>query len=164
MGVKVREKVKGSGEWWIFISHNGQRKSKKVGKDKKLALEAAKKIEARLLSGADFGCNEEQKKETKPPVLKTWSISDVNGPLVYFIQQGKTGPIKIGYTDGELKKRIRSLQTANPSQLRCIGYVKPGTTETECDLHYEFSKYRMAGEWFKPDISILEFISGRKLA
>ena len=30
MGVKVREKVEGSGVWWVFINHNGRRKSKKV--------------------------------------------------------------------------------------------------------------------------------------
>jgi integrase len=48
MGVKVREKPIGSGEWWIFINHNGRRKSKKVGRDKKTAIDAAKKIEAKL--------------------------------------------------------------------------------------------------------------------
>lgn len=42
MGVKVREKPKGSGVWWIFINHHGRRKSKKVG-SKKNALEAAQK-------------------------------------------------------------------------------------------------------------------------
>jgi integrase len=51
MGVKVREKPPGSGVWWIFIDHNGKRKAKKVGCDKKLALEAAKKIEAKLTLG-----------------------------------------------------------------------------------------------------------------
>ena len=33
MGVNVREKVNGSGEFWVFISHNGIRKSKKVDHD-----------------------------------------------------------------------------------------------------------------------------------
>lgn len=51
MGVKVREKVKGSGEWWIFIDHRGKRKSRKIGKDKRLAREVARKIEARLVLG-----------------------------------------------------------------------------------------------------------------
>jgi len=51
MGVKVKEKIKGSGEWWIFINHNGKRKSKKLGNDKKLALEVAKKIDAKLTLG-----------------------------------------------------------------------------------------------------------------
>lgn len=51
MGVKVREKPTGSGNWWIFINHNGQRKSKKVGKDKKLAHDVAEKIKAKLVLG-----------------------------------------------------------------------------------------------------------------
>jgi len=47
MGVKVREKPKGSGIYWIFIHHKGKRKSKKVG-DKDLANKVAKMIEAKL--------------------------------------------------------------------------------------------------------------------
>jgi integrase len=49
MGVKVREKVKGSGEWWLFIDFKGKRKAKKVGRDRKKADDAAKKIEAKLV-------------------------------------------------------------------------------------------------------------------
>jgi len=49
MGVVVREKVKGSGEWWVFIRHNGKRKSKKIGNDKDLAIDVAEKINARLV-------------------------------------------------------------------------------------------------------------------
>lgn len=67
MGVKVREKKKG--EWWIFIAHNGVRKSKKIGKDKKLALEAAKKIEAKLALG-DMGALE---KKISIPTFKQYS-------------------------------------------------------------------------------------------
>jgi integrase len=51
MGVKVREKPKNSGIWWIFIDHQGRRKAKKIGRDKRVALEVAKKIEARLVLG-----------------------------------------------------------------------------------------------------------------
>jgi len=50
MGVNIREKPTGSGIYWIFINHNGKRKSKKVG-DKETAEEVAKKIKARLLLG-----------------------------------------------------------------------------------------------------------------
>jgi len=50
MGVNIREKPTGSGIYWIFINHNGKRKSKKVG-DKETAEEVAKKIRARLLLG-----------------------------------------------------------------------------------------------------------------
>ncbi|MDA2928489.1 site-specific integrase [Acidobacteria bacterium AH-259-O06] len=50
MGVKVREKVKGSNIWWVFVIHDGKRVSRRVG-DKKSALEAKRKIEARLALG-----------------------------------------------------------------------------------------------------------------
>jgi integrase len=51
MGVKVRERPKGSGDWWVFIDYQGERKAKKIGRDKRLAIEVAKKIEARLVLG-----------------------------------------------------------------------------------------------------------------
>ena len=48
MGAKVREKIKGSGDWWILINYNGKRKAKRIGKDKRVALEVAKKIDAKI--------------------------------------------------------------------------------------------------------------------
>jgi integrase len=51
MGVKVREKPLGSGIFWVFINHQGKRKSKKIGTDKKQAHEIAEKIKAKLVLG-----------------------------------------------------------------------------------------------------------------
>jgi integrase len=68
VGVKVREKVKGSGEWWLFIDHHGKRKSKKIG-SKKVAHEAAKALEAKLALG-DLGVLDE---ETKTPLFKEYA-------------------------------------------------------------------------------------------
>jgi integrase len=51
MGIRVREKPNGSGIYWIFINHHGKRKSKKIGKDKKLASECAEQLGARLVLG-----------------------------------------------------------------------------------------------------------------
>ena len=51
MSVKVRERPRRSGVWWVFIDHNGRRKAKRIGKDKRLAQEVARKIEAKLLLG-----------------------------------------------------------------------------------------------------------------
>ncbi len=62
MGVKVREKDKGSGEWWIFINHQGKRKAKKVGRSKKAAENVAKQIEAKLTLG-DAGLLDKEKDE-----------------------------------------------------------------------------------------------------
>jgi integrase len=70
MGVKVREKPTGSGVWWIFIDHQGKRKAKKIGKNRGLAMEAAKKIEAKLVLG-DLGVAEERRK--LPPFFKEYA-------------------------------------------------------------------------------------------
>ncbi len=61
MGVKVREKIKDSKEWWVFINHGGRRTSRKVGSEK-AAWEVARKIEAKLTLGEAFV------QEKKPPV------------------------------------------------------------------------------------------------
>ncbi len=51
MGVTVRQKVKGKGKlWWVFIAHNGKRKSIKVG-DKASAEALASKVREKLKSG-----------------------------------------------------------------------------------------------------------------
>ncbi len=72
MGVSVREKVRGSGVWWVFIKHRGQRKSKKVGRDKHAAQEIAKKIEAKLTLGA-FNLDKSEKQiPTFGEYAKTW--------------------------------------------------------------------------------------------
>ena len=81
MSVKVREKPKGSGEYWIFIHHNGKRKSKKIGKNKKLANDVAKKIEAKLALG-DIGIVDDS--DNKCPSFKDyvygWDDADGNHP------------------------------------------------------------------------------------
>ena len=48
MAVKINQRPKGSGIWWVFINHQGKRKAKKIGRDKRLAQEVARKIEAKL--------------------------------------------------------------------------------------------------------------------
>jgi integrase len=94
MGVKVREKKKGSGVWWIFIDHQGRRKAKKVGRDKKVAENIAKKVEAKLALG-DMGLVENKtvtaatfeeyantwKTLTVPATCKPSTVSDYKGIL-----------------------------------------------------------------------------------
>ena len=91
MSVQVREKIKDSGDWWIFIEHHGQRRSKKIGRDKRFALEAAKKIEAKLILGdLKLSKNEDVTfghyaktwiENTVPATCKRISISDYTGIL-----------------------------------------------------------------------------------
>ncbi len=70
MGVRVRQKVKGKGNpWWVFVSRNGKRTSRKVG-DKKAAEEVASTIRAKLQLG-EFGFEDK-----KPiPTFKEYSDS-----------------------------------------------------------------------------------------
>jgi integrase len=52
VGVRVREKIEGTGIYWVFINHNGQRSSKCVGREK-TAQKVAEMIQARLKLGQD---------------------------------------------------------------------------------------------------------------
>ncbi len=61
MGVSVREKEPGSGVWWIFLHHNGKRRSKKIGAEKE-ARDVAAKIEAKIILGElDIDKSEKEK-------------------------------------------------------------------------------------------------------
>jgi len=62
MGVKVRERPKDSGQWWVFVNHRGLRKAKKCG-PKKLANKVAEIMEANLKLGRPL-----LGEKDKPPV------------------------------------------------------------------------------------------------
>jgi len=92
MGVKVRQKVQGKGQqWWVFISHNKKRKSRKVG-DKKAAETVASEIRAKLQLG-EFGfedpkpiptfkeCADSWIKTTVPATCKESTVRDYNDIL-----------------------------------------------------------------------------------
>lgn len=68
--------------------------------------------------------------------------------IVYFIQQGTDGPIKIGITTN-LDNRLRTFQTASPVRLRVLR-TEPGGRKRELQLHRRFRSHRMEGEWFQP--------------
>jgi len=104
MGVTVREKNKG--EWWIFINHNGKRKSKKVGRDKRLALDVAKKVEARLALGG-FNLDDEKERipsfgeyaarwiaTTVPATCKASTLRDYRS-IPELVNENETPPLRI---------------------------------------------------------------------
>lgn len=68
MGVKIREKIKGSGEFWIFINHKGFRNAKRVGSEK-AALKVKEIIEARLKLGQSLDDEPGKKEKTPAPTL-----------------------------------------------------------------------------------------------
>lgn len=78
--------------------------------------------------------------------------------MIYFIQIGRHGPIKIGYTaKRRVSHRKGNLQTANPCRLRvrlCMG----GDENREAVLHRFFAYAHIRGEWFRPAPQLLDYI------
>jgi len=74
MAVIVREKVKDSGEWWVFINHKGKRRSKKIG-DKRTANAVARKVRQRLAAG-DLGMLRD-----RCPTIAKYGLQWLDSPL-----------------------------------------------------------------------------------
>lgn len=76
------------------------------------------------------------------------AIQDSAGGIVYFLQHGDRGPVKIGYTtEGHLAGRMSAMQTGNPVTLH-LRRTSPGTRKTERLLHRFFADLHVKGEWF----------------
>lgn len=75
--------------------------------------------------------------------------------MIYFIQAGRNGPVKIG--DSELVyDRLAQLQTANPYKLNIL-FVYNGRQYGEFELHDLFKHENIRGEWFRPARDIIGF-------
>lgn len=55
-----------------------------------------------------------------------------------------------------------TLRTSNPNPIDVLLVIKGGR-EQEGDLHAKFQKYRIQGEWYKADRSILEMVDELEL-
>lgn len=84
-------------------------------------------------------------------------LSDVPASVVYFVQGAGGGPVKIGVTS-DLDKRLKSLQTGHPELLVVLKWV-PGDASIEALLHARFGHLRLAGEWFRHEGDLVEFLS-----
>jgi hypothetical protein len=81
--------------------------------------------------------------------------------VIYFMQGGKRGLIKIGFTAGPVSARRRSLQCASPVRLNVL-LTLPGDEPEEKALHARFAHLRRHGEWFRPGPDLLAFVAERK--
>lgn len=76
--------------------------------------------------------------------------SDALLELVYVIQAGRAGPVKIGRTTyGRLPHRLRELQTGHHEVLKLVGAF-PGYAALEAYFHRSQAQLRVRSEWFKP--------------
>ncbi|MFL6210227.1 MAG: GIY-YIG nuclease family protein [Pyrinomonadaceae bacterium] len=76
--------------------------------------------------------------------------------MIYFVQSGINGPIKIGYAI-EPWKRIKQLQTGNHEMLAFLKAI-PGDKKRETEIHKLLSPHKKQGEWYHPTNEVLEFI------
>jgi hypothetical protein len=81
----------------------------------------------------------------------------INFHGVYFIQAGKDGPIKIGWTN-DLANRLSTFQVANYRTLH-VRAVMLGKAAIERPTQRLFRNDRIRGEWFKPSDGLLEYVS-----
>lgn len=78
--------------------------------------------------------------------------------MVYFIQMGTDGPIKIGFTTGDISKRLEALQIGNPYPLVLLLTIE-GDARLEKAIHAMFSDIRMVGEWFENMPRLVAYIN-----
>lgn len=122
MSVKVRKKGDGK-EWWIFIHHNGKRRSKKIGNNKAEALRLAKVIEGQLAAGSLGVLDIQKEKKTVMQFAEIWLSTVVPATL------------KASTADdyrGIVKKHIKTSFLAN----------KPVDTVTQWDVETFLLKKR----------------------
>ncbi|MFC1826615.1 tyrosine-type recombinase/integrase [Thermodesulfobacteriota bacterium] len=87
MGIRVREKNTGSGEWWIFGHHKGRRWSKKVGPED-TALEVQKRLEAKITLGT-FSIADTAEENKSVPVFKIYARLWLDDYILGLVKQGK---------------------------------------------------------------------------
>lgn len=66
--------------------------------------------------------------------------------MIYFIQAGDGGPVKIGYAT-DVAARVRELQCGNHVRLRLLRSIEGGRA-AEAWFHRAYAAQRMRGEWF----------------
>lgn len=79
----------------------------------------------------------------------------VFGSWAYYLQRGDDGPIKIGTSNAPFS-RMREMQTACPERLRMLA-IERGSRFYEKTMHDAFARFRIAGEWFRPDPELLRW-------
>jgi hypothetical protein len=85
-------------------------------------------------------------------------VANLAEGIVYFIQVGLSGPIKIGWSKLSVERRIKELQGANPDVLRCIGSINNSDQSKERELHELFHSLHILREWFRPGSELLDYI------
>lgn len=82
--------------------------------------------------------------------------------MIYAIQAGLNGPIKLGYAR-KPRKRLAELQVAHFERLNLLACEETdGDAQIEQYIHELNAKERIRGEWFKPSPEVLRLVDDMK--
>jgi hypothetical protein len=80
---------------------------------------------------------------------------------IYFLRGGEF--VKIGFSAGSVKKRVRAFQVGNPYTLHVVRQLQRVPRSAECLLHKMFARKHVRGEWFRLAGHEVDFVSRRAL-
>ncbi len=84
---------------------------------------------------------------------------------IYFVLNCDSQAVKIGIAKNVMR-RLASLQTSSPSELKLLGTIKTKSVnkarKLEQSLHQTFDEYQIRGEWFKAEVKLLKYINELK--
>lgn len=78
---------------------------------------------------------------------------------LYFVQEGTSGCIKIGWTSVSVQGRLTALQTGNSADLQLLGFIPNCPPLTEKSWHERFGRFCRRSEWFWPAAELLAAIN-----
>lgn len=82
--------------------------------------------------------------------------------FIYFIFNEDSNAIKIGRTKN-IDSRMKSLQTSSPAKLELLKSIsvqgQDKAQEQELSLHKQFEDLRIAGEWFRAESGLVDYIN-----
>jgi hypothetical protein len=81
--------------------------------------------------------------------LRSPSSDGTSAGQIYVILDITSGYYKVGWApSGDVRRRLRALQTASPHELRLVTSFEVLTPQAERRLHDIFLSQRIRGEWF----------------
>lgn len=80
--------------------------------------------------------------------------------LVYVVEDSTARALKIGFTMGDPRLRLKALQTGNPTRLR-FRDLMPANSAVERRLHRDLQEYRLTGEWFRDVLPVRRRIAAQ---
>ena len=140
--------------WWLDFTHEGKRHITRLGKNisRTTAVRLARVKRAAVLKGeAGLSAGREVDQVTRM-ALNGIALAEPRGRgrggWVYLLDAGGVR-YKIGHTVN-LKHRLAEIGTSSPVPIRLHSYVMAkDAAQAERDLHRQFARYRVRGEWFE---------------